>query len=115
MSYTPTEWKTGDIISAEKMNKIEKQLTPVIIKINNNQTIDYSYNDIKEAVESGRNILLYYDSDYYIPIHSMKLSYDAENGCAVSMWFYDFDSNHLTMETYLSNSKDEVLTYRYDG
>ena len=26
MSYTPTEWKTGDIITAEKLNKIELEL-----------------------------------------------------------------------------------------
>ena len=24
MAYTPTEWKTGDVITAEKMNKLEQ-------------------------------------------------------------------------------------------
>lgn len=24
MAYTPTEWKSGDVISAERMNKIEQ-------------------------------------------------------------------------------------------
>ena len=27
MAYEPTEWKTGDVITAEKMNKIENGIT----------------------------------------------------------------------------------------
>ena len=27
MSYTPTEWKTGDIITAEKLNKLENGIS----------------------------------------------------------------------------------------
>lgn len=27
MAYTPTEWKDGDIITAEKLNKIENGIT----------------------------------------------------------------------------------------
>ena len=29
MAYTPTEWKTGDIVTAEKLNKLENGLANV--------------------------------------------------------------------------------------
>lgn len=46
MSYTPTEWKDGDIITAEKLNKLENGIStsasPLIIYLestNNHTTI----------------------------------------------------------------------------
>ena len=29
MSYTPTTWKTGDIVSSEKLNKLEQGVADV--------------------------------------------------------------------------------------
>ena len=34
MAYTPTEWKTGDIVTSEKLNKVENGLASVVMTIN---------------------------------------------------------------------------------
>ena len=33
MSYTPTNWQTGDIITAAKLNNMEQGLTPLIVNL----------------------------------------------------------------------------------
>ena len=58
MAYTPTEWETGDVITAEKLNKAEEgiaQASPVFIPVTYDETsnvyvLDASYNDIKELM-----------------------------------------------------------------
>ena len=56
MSYEPTEWKKGDKITAEKMNKLESGVANIsgiflldIQEINGKLTIN-SYNEIKNAI-----------------------------------------------------------------
>ena len=34
MAYTPTEWKTGDIVTSEKLNKVENELASAVMTIN---------------------------------------------------------------------------------
>ena len=69
MSYTPTEWKTGDIVTAEKLNKMEDGIEnaggtliiePTITREGNTTTysLHTSFNDIKNAFLSGRNIVV---------------------------------------------------------
>lgn len=58
MSYTPTNWQTGDVITAEKLNKMEGGIaagsaTGLITSSDDFQTIDQSYNDIVAMVEAG--------------------------------------------------------------
>ncbi len=75
MAYTPTEWKDMDIITAEKLNKIEAQLTPLvgtitkafdangdpILDSNDNEiyNCDLSYKEIHDAYFAGRNVFIY--------------------------------------------------------
>lgn len=69
-NYAPTQWQTGDIVSSEKLNKIENNVGPLIVKptsmqvyADNNEptggkiVINASYNDIKNAVMAGRQVL----------------------------------------------------------
>lgn len=67
MSYEPTNWKTGDVITADKLNKLETAVTQggggEVFKVNmnvsgNTATLDASYNDIVAAVETGKTVLL---------------------------------------------------------
>ena len=67
MSYTPTDWKTGDLITAEKLNNMESGIAgggaglfvinaTGIADENNVQTqptIDKTWDEIVAAVESG--------------------------------------------------------------
>lgn len=64
MSYTPTEWKNGDTITAEKLNKIEEGIEDTsntfIINYeyaNEVDILDKTYNEIKMAALSGKNVI----------------------------------------------------------
>lgn len=67
MSYTPTEWQTGDTITAEKLNNMESgienaneplfvTLTPTAADLSG--TMDKSPQEIAEAVVSGKRIFI---------------------------------------------------------
>ena len=62
MSYTPTEWATGDTITAEKLNKLEQGVAAGSLIVHVTATVDeganlYSlvtpYSDILAAIEAG--------------------------------------------------------------
>ena len=58
MSYTPTEWKTGDVITAEKLNNMESGIfgsAKVLFVELNTETgaIDKTWNEINSAIASG--------------------------------------------------------------
>lgn len=64
MSYTPTEWKTGDIITAEKLNNIEQGIVDAGVLVVTFSTPDPStttasktYEEIVSALESGKAVI----------------------------------------------------------
>lgn len=55
MAYTPTVWETGDVITAEKLNKAENGIAgayPVVLPITNDEhdtpNLGKSWNDLME-------------------------------------------------------------------
>ena len=67
MSYTPTTWQSGDIVTAEKLNKLEQGLAdigggdPFVITVTPTAqdlsgTMDKTPAQILEAYESGKEI-----------------------------------------------------------
>ena len=54
MAYTPTQWATGDTITASKLNKIEQGLAanPIIIH-ETNGTLDMTVQEIYDALCAG--------------------------------------------------------------
>lgn len=74
MSYTPTNWQTGDTITAEKLNKLENGVASGggggLFKITatlNNETwsVDKTFNEIVSAYNNGMLIVLYDTNDGY--------------------------------------------------
>lgn len=69
MSYTPTNWQTGDTITAEKLNKMESgisandtALTPFIVTLTPTAqdfsgTMDKTVAEIYAAYQSGKKIV----------------------------------------------------------
>lgn len=60
MSYTPTEWKSGDKVTAAKLNNIEQGIvaasglvTMTVDEQTGVATLDKSYNDIEAMLASG--------------------------------------------------------------
>lgn len=65
MSYEPTNWKNGDIITAEKMNKLENAVaqgvSPLIVQqvFEQNQVrLDKTFGEIRSAFLEGRPVIL---------------------------------------------------------
>lgn len=62
MAYTKTTWENGDLITAEKLNKLEQGvanifhlLFPVnVININNTMTPDKTYAEVCALMDAGR-------------------------------------------------------------
>lgn len=55
MSYTPTQWATGDIITAEKLNKLENGVANaggggvLVVHVNENGVLDKTWKEIHDA------------------------------------------------------------------
>lgn len=66
MSYVPTEWETGDIVTAEKLNKLENGLSTVsnnIVIVNATMADEYvvlskTWNEIHDAMIRGKIIIV---------------------------------------------------------
>lgn len=66
MSYTPTEWNTGDIVTAEKLNKVESGLSTVsnnIVIVNTTRADEYwvlskTWNEIHDAMIRGKIVIV---------------------------------------------------------
>lgn len=55
MSYEPTQWKTGDIVTSAKLNRLENAVANVGILVINSQnnTLDKTYQEIEDAFANG--------------------------------------------------------------
>ena len=66
MAYTPTTWETGDVITSQKLNKIENGVAntnPLIVtqtSMNNVTRLDRTVQQIYDAIISGRPVYFKY-------------------------------------------------------
>ena len=66
MAYTPTEWTSGDVITAEKLNKIEggvaesgaSALLVTPADENDNWVFDKTWQEIHDAFFAGKNVIV---------------------------------------------------------
>lgn len=78
MSYTPTNWQSGDIVTSEKLNKLEQGVVSngqdlFIINLigegpyQSNRVADKTYGEIAEAFFSGKRVVLCWQERNYDP------------------------------------------------
>ena len=69
MSYTPTNWQTGDTVTAELLNKmeggIENANEPFIVTVSDSRIPDKSYAEIVAAFEADKEVQLVYSRHVY--------------------------------------------------
>lgn len=71
MSYEPTEWRTGDIISSEKLNKLEEGVASAssgggiyYVNVVGGSTLDKNFSEINSAYRRGEYpIIVVYGED----------------------------------------------------
>ena len=123
MSYTKTTWKTGDVITAEKLNNIENELEALddrvfIVNIDaedNSGTItataDKTRQEMSAAVEAGKPIIIRLTHNYSTPqpssIHEMTpnaWSYGTTGG----YWF----SAEKIISSVMSSTQRSISTVK---
>jgi hypothetical protein len=101
MSYNKTNWKTGDIVTAEKLNNIENGIsdggTLIVhfVKTYNSDTgkttvtSDKTSIEIAEALESGQTVLGAEVSQYstiFYNLEQYSIQLNGENISALGIW-----------------------------
>ena len=113
MSYTKTNWQTGDVITAEKLNKIENGVEAAsnggsgsgdFVKItaeyeDEQLTLDKTFLEIAEIIEGGGIPFVYSGTTVY-----MLTQYDASSGRAKfdSAIFYGTGTTAYVEEIYVN-------------
>lgn len=102
MSYTPTEWTSGDVITAEKLNKLEGGVAesgagsdngPLFVRFLENDAwrLDASFNQVKDAVDAGRAVILETSTDgnsyVYHTFIGLQMNYYDGGSCSCDVTF----------------------------
>ena len=90
MSYTPTEWATGDTITAVKLNKLEGGVAAgnvFVVTVTDGETTseaDATFAEIIAAIEAGQTCMARYTNDDGRTIILQLTSYKAGSGGSVT-------------------------------
>ena len=90
MAYTPTNWTTGDTITATAMNKIENGIANAGggvsgLCTDTSGTLDKSYNDIVAILEAGVIPFIFQNNTVYIfEFADVGEFYEANFYCAIN-------------------------------
>lgn len=119
MSYTPTTWADNDVITVQKLNKMEQGLagqksevfiiniTPGIIDGDSSLSTDKTYSEIKDAFLAGKTLMIkiYYGEGYEIaPVLSL---YESSN--EYNIIYYDIYNERSYQ--LRSSSNNTILTW----
>lgn len=108
MAYTPLNWQSGDIVTAEKLNQMKGGvlfITPTYTPIDNyiHVSLGYSYRDIMSMIENN-----------VMPI----VLYDGEDGISFMFFGGAFVSGDTYVvqfsETYTAYTDTDSLAYDYE-
>ena len=102
MSYEPTNWKTGDVVTSAKLNKLENGVAGaggVLVVHDNDGTLDKTWKEIRDAMGTGIAIVssifdeetntdiitqaLISGNEYQVIVNGGSYISDSENGYPV--------------------------------
>lgn len=118
MSYTPTNWQTGDTITAEKLNNMESGIeaaneTLVIHAKFNEQwvliSIDCPAADARDAIRAGKNIeILFevYSGDYLMETRKARQSPVIDSYSGIRQFFVEGSTTAVAVPPMLQLTND---------
>jgi len=92
MAYTPTEWKSGDVITSSKLNKLENGVAAsggggsvVVLHVNESEQLDKTFSEVVESAQTGIVCLpFYYDGTYeYYTLVGATVEHGETNLCTL--------------------------------
>lgn len=120
MAYIPTVWATGDVITAEKLNKMENgiadvsaYIVPVVYDADTSTTIlQASFDDISSAVSAGRTVMTKDDLSNNETTISLlyRLSYIADAEYPYHVYFYHPDD----VDSYVASTSTDNLIFEVE-
>lgn len=124
MAYIPTEWETGDVITAVKLNKAESGIAAnsvldVTVTMEDDAYVaDTEFADACAALEAGQDVRLIYVQAAVGPLPEMRYIYDLKkymilSESIVGMCFISADLNGggVLAVTGLQWSADGISTW----
>lgn len=104
MAYTPTQWKSGDVITSEKLNKLENGVAGaggggVLIVHDVERTLDKTWQEIADA---GFAVLYKPLSDVETEIHRLSAIIEDSSENVYVVAFYN-ESMAITMPYFTSS------------
>lgn len=104
MSYEPTNWKTGDVVTSAKLNKLEQGVASgaMIVTgyntISGNGTLNKTWQEIYDAASQGKSVVLVDEQeiggDVYkaaLPLRAVSINTDN----APPVYYVAFDNQML--------------------
>ena len=92
MSYTPTQWVTGDKVTATKLNKLENGVANAggtLIITDNGTALDKTFAEIYDAVHSGTPCYIHYTGNESTQSLDNDYGYHVELLPVVSVFKYN--------------------------
>lgn len=120
MAYTPTVWETGDVITAEKLNKAENgiaaaapMLCSIVFASDDSATMDQTYDDIVTALTAGRTVnFIHVVADYGVIENYMLIgTYDAADPTPNMVLVYGSDPTNGSLAQFMFKEDTGVLTW----
>lgn len=98
MAYTPTEWKKGDVVTSEKLNKLEggvagaggQLFVDITFAQDYSGTLSETFGTIKEAFLSGKQIWIRQTGEYETTYFAMSQIAPNVEGGGGSVWVFSF-------------------------
>lgn len=118
MAYEPTQWKTGDVVTSAKLNKLEQGVAgaggdgALVVNIFYDEdtvkfVADKTVNEILTAVNAGVFVYAYIDDgDTWECLHLLYASVNGVTFCTVPT----VDSSGVSQSTYAISSEGNEVT-----
>lgn len=125
MAYTPTEWQTGDIVTAEKLNKLENGVADSsggILAVNlileedsSVPSLDKTYAEIASAIENNKQVVVFNKLSPILTGITAHPVYSVGGDDEYTVRVLAMIGLGVGLATYVAEEEDAYPIYQSDG
>ena len=115
MAYTPTSWSSGDVVTSEKLNKIEDGIENATMVVVNVSYADEAYradatiDDIEDAISDGKTVIAKYAGECY-NLASVSVG-DSTKSIVFATVSFARTTISIKQITLANSGEDDSITY----